>query len=322
VRILVTGGAGYVGSHLVNLLVDSGHEVVVLDSLDYGREGLGSFAERGGIRFVQGDICNIRDLIRAMDGSEVVIALAAIVGDRACELDYEDTLATNYESTKLLVEAAVHDRVSRIVFASSCSVYGAASNLTLNEGSWLNPQSLYARTRIMSEDVLVANRSRVDSTILRLGTVFGWSARMRFDLVANIMTADAVYTGRILVNGGGQCRPLVHCRDAARAFQMVAEAQPAQASMQIFNVGDDSLNLTVLEIAQRIAPLVPGCRIELRDLDGDRRDYRVSFQKANHVLGFRSTVTLEEGVREMIDRLRATPLDYTSDVYYNVKYRR
>lgn len=320
-RILVTGGAGYIGSHLVPVLLNGGHEVVVLDLLDYGDKGLRSFINLPGVTFLRGDICNVRDLIRGMEGCEVVIALAAIVGDPACALNYDDTISTNFESTKLLVEAAVYKKVRRIVFASSCSVYGANSKLMLNEGSWLNPVSAYARTRVMSEDILLANRLRIESTILRLGTVFGWSPRMRFDLVANLMTAHAVYKKNIQVHGGGQWRPMLHCRDAALAFKLAAEAESTLASMQVFNVGDDSLNLTVGDIAKKVAAEVSGAGIEIRGEDSDRRDYRVSFQKINHILGFQCAVSLEEGVREMAAQLAATKIDYTLDVYYNVRYR-
>jgi nucleoside-diphosphate-sugar epimerase len=146
---------------------------------------------------------------------------------------------------------------------------------------------------------------------------------MRFDLVANIMTAHALKNGFVQVHGGSQWRPMLHCRDAALAFKMAAEADSSLAAMQIFNVGDDSLNFTVLEIAQKVQEQVPEARLNVsEEQDVDRRDYRVSFQKINHIMGFKCTVSLEEGICEMAKQIRSTGIDYTRDIYYNVKYRR
>lgn len=173
--ILVTGGAGYVGSWLVRKLLERNYRVRILDSLLYGDRGLRDLADHSHVEVIEGDIRHLWTMARAIKGVSGVIALAAFVGDAACDLDPEETIATNYESVRLLADVCRRQGVRRVVFASSCSVYGANSALVLNEGSWLNPVSLYARTRIQAEEVLLRHAESFEVVILRLATVFGLS---------------------------------------------------------------------------------------------------------------------------------------------------
>ena len=319
-KILVTGGAGYIGSHLVRKLLERGYRVNVLDNLSYGGSGIEGILGEKNLNFIEGDICCVKDVVKAVQGTSRVIALAAIVGDPACELNREDTISTNYQATKILVEVAKYYRVERIIFASSCSVYGANSKLILNEGSQLQPLSLYAETRIMSEQVLLESCENVVPVILRLATVFGFSRRMRFDLVVNILSAKAAMEKRIQVYGGSQWRPFVHVKDAADAFILAAEAPGEQVNREIINVGSNSLNFRIKDLAGIVKKVLKGTRIEMKPEIEDSRDYRVGFDKIGSTLGFKPRYKIEHGVREIARFLERRKINYKDDIYYNVRY--
>ena len=317
--VLVTGGAGYIGNHLVEKLLSRGFRVRVLDNMAYGNLGLAPLLAHPDLEIVRGDIANIRDVVSAIKGVHMVYALAAIVGDPACGIDAETTLNLNYESTKLLVEACNFYGVRRLVFASSCSVYGAARH-TLNENSSLNPQSLYARTRIMSEEVIFERCGDVIPVILRLSTVFGLSRRMRFDLVVNLLTAQAVTQGAISVFGGEQWRPFVHCQDAADAFLLAGTVPDERVRKQVFNVGGDALNFTVDRIADLIVESVPGVRVNRMGNSPDPRDYRVAFDKIA-TLGFRPKFDIVAGIREIQAEIARDPRlgNFKNPIFSNVE---
>jgi nucleoside-diphosphate-sugar epimerase len=319
--VLVTGGAGYIGSHVVRKLLERGHRVRVVDSLLYGSHGLATVLGHPRLELMEGDVRHIRTMTLATKGVDAVIALAAIVGDAACELDADETLSTNLEATSLLAEACERAGVRRLVFASSCSVYGANGALVLNEGSWLNPVSIYARSRLRSEKILLQRADGLGVTILRLSTVFGLSPRMRLDLLVNTFTAHAVATGRIRVFGGSQYRPNLHVQDAAEAFISAAESPEEKAAGEIFNVGDNDQNHTVLDIARLVQAELPRIEVELVDASTDTRDYRVGFDKIQNVLGFRARYTVSQGIREMIVALHNGEIqEPNADVYHNYRY--
>jgi len=319
--VLVTGGAGYVGSHLVRLLLGKGYRVRVLDNFLYGDAGIRDCSARPGLEIVHGDICNIRDMIRVTKGIKAVIALAALVGDGACELSHDETVAINIESTKLLTQVVkLCPEIERVVFASSCSVYGATEGLMLNEGSRLNPVSFYARSRIVSEGVLQRDLEGRAVTILRLGTVFGASPRMRLDLMVNTMTMRAVTGRKITVMGGSAWRPHVHVEDVAEAFALAAEARPSVVDGEIFNVGSNENNFTISDTAAIVAREVPGTVIEFADTADDPRSYRVSFDKIRHVLGFRPRHSIVDGVRQVKTLLESGAVDVNDARYFNLGY--
>ena len=319
-RVLVTGGAGFIGSHLVRMLLDRGYHVRVLDRFDYGRAGLEGLRHPN-LQIIQGDICNSRDVSRAVKNVDGVVALAAIVGDPACNLDPDETINLNYTATKILAETCNLYGVRRLVFASSCSVYGASSEGMLTEGSRLHPVSLYARTRVLSENILFDRHGDVEPVVVRLATVFGLSPRMRFDLVVNTLTVRAVTEQRITIFGGNQWRPNVHCRDAARAFILALEAPAAVVAGEIFNLGGDKLNHRISELGELVAPIVGGVKVEISGDVADPRDYRVSFAKIQRVLGFEPQFSVSDGVREVIAALRADPAlrRWRDPIYHNVQ---
>jgi len=321
--VLVTGGAGYVGSHLVRMLLEQGYRVRVLESYLYGDVGLSGRASHPNLELLSGDICNIRDMIRAAKGAKAVIALAALVGDAACEIDHDETVAINIESTKLLCHVArLTPSLERVVFASSCSVYGATEGLVLNEGSKLNPVSFYARSRIVSEQILARDLAGHSVVTLRLGTVFGASPRMRLDLMINTMTYRALKTGRITVTGGEAWRPHVHVKDVARAFLTAAVAPHDLVSGEVFNVGSNENNFTISETAAIVAAEIPGTEIDHHDTVEDLRSYRVSFDKIRHVLGFTARHSIEDGVREIRELLSSSAIDGEQSIYSNLKHLR
>lgn len=317
-NILITGGAGYLGSILTEHLLQCGHKVRILDCFLYGRQGLNKLLSHKNLTVIDGNICNILDIVHAVKEIDVVIALAAIVGDPACNLNDEDTLNTNFESTKILIDSCKYYNVRRIIFASSCSVYGSADSV-LTEESPLTPLSLYAKTRVMSEQIITQNNKTLETIILRFATLFGYSDRMRFDLVANIFSAHAANNQKLIVYGGQQCRPLLHVKDAARCIALASEADSTAAG-HIFNVGGDLLNYKVKDIAEHIASCEPGCTVEFNE-NSDERNYHVSFSKIQNMLGFVPQKTVEDGFFEIKSALRNGHIkNYRDDIYYNVKY--
>jgi nucleoside-diphosphate-sugar epimerase len=303
-RILVLGGAGYLGSVLVGQLLRDGFTVRVLDIFLFGDQSLDEFKAHPNFELVCGDIRDIGIISRSMRGCDVVIHLAAIVGDLACEEHRGVAIEINRDATTMLAKLARSSGVPRFIFASSCSVYGA-SEKCLDETSPSKPLSLYAQTKRDSEDILLrAAGPDFAPTVLRLGTLFGLSPRMRFDLVVNLFVAQAASLGRITIWNEEQWRPFLHVQDAARAFIACLNAPSASVSGQVFNVGSPSLNLQLRILGKHIARFIPNTRVD-RIATQDRRDYRVSFAKVERVLRFRCARTLAFGIKEIYAAVRS-----------------
>jgi nucleoside-diphosphate-sugar epimerase len=326
-KVLVTGGAGYIGNYVVEEVLENGHEVRVLDSMLWGDDALGPLCDNERLEVREGDIRHIEDLSYAMEGCDAVVHMAGIVGDPACGVNEQATQAVNVEATKSLVEVCKLHDIQRLVFASTCSVYGASELMELNEGSYLNPLSLYAESKIDSEEIILHEThdmfsdNEISPTILRLGTIFGWSRRMRFDLVVNLLTAKAVLEDDIPVYGGEQYRPLVHVHDAARAFAEVLEADEEKVNHQIFNVGDNGLNYQIKKVGRIVEENVDSAEVRFVEHKEDDRTYRVSFDKINHILGWETQHDISDGVgeiKEWMDEEDVT--DYERDNFRNSEY--
>jgi nucleoside-diphosphate-sugar epimerase len=320
-RVLVIGGAGYIGSALLPKLLDDGRRVRVLDLLLYGTEPIAGVLDHPRLEVVQADFRHVDKVVEAMQGVDTVIHLGAIVGDPACALDENLTVEVNLMATRMIAEVAKGCGVRRFVFASTCSVYGASDEL-LDEQSALRPVSLYACSKIACERVL---RGMADEgfgpVILRFGTVYGLSGRTRFDLVINLLAAKAIVEGRITVFGGDQWRPFVHVDDVALAIFKTMSAPPELVANQIFNVGSNGQNYTIQQIGELINRAVPAADLIARGSDGDKRNYRVAFSKIQDVLGFQPRWTVEQGIQQVLDAIASGKVaDYGDARYSNVRF--
>jgi len=318
--VLVVGGAGYIGSLLVERLLEKAYRVRVLDSLLYGDEALRAVRHHPDFELIVGDCRNIQDVVRAMHGVDSIIDLAAIVGDPACNLDRSSALETNYAATRMLIEIAKGNGVSRVLFASSCSVYGA-TDVEMDENAAVQPISLYGQTKVDSERALLEAKSGTfHPTILRFATVFGLGYRPRFDLVVNLLTAKARQEGVISIYNGQQWRPFIHVRDLVEATVMVLEGPVRLVGGEIFNLGDARLNHTLTEVAETIREVFPDVQVEHVN-NADRRNYRVNFDKIVRLTGFRARYSLRDGIEEIkraFDEQFIT--DYTDLRYHNQRY--
>lgn len=318
--VLVVGGAGYIGSILVRRLLETGWRVRVFDSLLYGASAIEDVLDHPNLKLVVGDCRNIQSVVGAVKGVSTIIHLAAIVGDPACEQERLTALETNSAATRMMIEIAKGYGVKRFVFASSCSVYGVTDTI-VDEHSGLNPVSLYAQTKVDSEQALLNARSdSFHPTILRFATVFGNSYRPRFDLVVNLLTAKAHQEGVVTIFNGEQWRPFVHVRDLSEAILKVMNAPLSLVSGEIFNVGSRKLNYTLSQIAEKIKEVFPDLRIEHVE-NSDRRNYRVSFDKLQNLLGFECLWSIEDGILELKRAFeRGLIADYRDPFYSNQKY--
>lgn len=320
-KVLVIGCAGYLGSVLTRLLLSKGLIVHGLDNLTYGDYGIRELYNKEGFNFVEGDIRDIKVLMDAIKGCDAVVHLAAIVGDPACKLDAEETITINYLATKTITEVCKYSQINRFVFASTCSVYGASETpgSLITEDSSLNPVSLYAEMKIKSEiAILEAMDDNFSPTILRMATLYGLSPRMRFDLVINLLTAQAKTEGKITIFGGDQWRPLVHVNDAAEAFIRCLEAPIEKARGQVFNVGSNQQNYRILELGPILQSIIPEVQVEKRDDIIDNRSYSTAFDKISTVLGYRTERTVEDGVLEIKQTLdKGIIEDYKDKIYSN-----
>jgi nucleoside-diphosphate-sugar epimerase len=320
-NVLVIGGAGYIGSALVPKLLNQGLRVRVLDLLLYGSEPLAPFITHPSLEIMQADFRQVDRVVEAMRGIDAVIHLGAIVGDPACALDEALTVDINVMATRMIAEVAKGHGVNRFVFASTCSVYGASDEV-MDETSPLNPVSLYARSKIACEEILTSMASETFAPIvLRFSTIYGLSGRLRFDLVTNLLTAKAYVDGEITVFGGDQWRPFLHVDDAALALVQTLRAPLTVVRNEVYNVGSDQENFTLMEVGAMIQRLVPSAALLDLGNDGDRRNYRVSFEKIQRDLSFQPRWTVEGGVRQVLDALQnGTVGDYRSALYSNVMF--
>ena len=316
-QTLVIGGAGYIGSLLVRRLLSRGQAVRVLDRLDFSDDSVRSLYSDPRFELIDADLRDDRALQRALDNVDSVVHLGAIVGDAACAADEREAVEVNVEAVKLLTRLSKGAEVRRLAFASTCSVYGTSSE-TASEDSPTKPVSLYAQTKVDAEEFL--RRSQDDllkPVILRIGTVFGWSPRPRFDLVANLLTAKAFFGHDVTVFNGDRWRPFVHVDDVARGFELALDAPLSKVGGQLLNLGSSRANHRLRDVADAIRAVRPQAEI-VEQANDDARDYRVDFSKVERELGFEPTVSLQAGIAE-VDRAlsEGRVSDYEAPRYHN-----
>jgi nucleoside-diphosphate-sugar epimerase len=320
-KVLVTGGAGYIGVELVRQLLERGDDVVVVDRLYFGAEPLSEFA--GSIRVVQGDV---RALDPAwLDGIDGVSHLAGLSNDPTAEYNPAANWEMNALATAMLAQACAAAGVARLAFGSSASMYDGIGPGMYDESAEVQPRGAYSTSKKYGEDALLAAASPSFSpVILRQGTVYGYSPRMRFDLVVNTFVKDALLYRRLFLHGGGwQWRPLVDVRDVARAHVVALTAPRDKVHAQIFNVMQE--NYQVRQLAMLVAGSLglTGRTVELVDapLPPLVRDYRTSNVKMTQALGFTPQITVLESIDDMLKRL---PLERYAEFahprHYNIAW--
>lgn len=310
-KVLVTGGAGYIGSVLVPRLISLGHNVRVLDTLWFGST-LPKECE-----VITGNICKFED--KWLDGIEAVVHLAATSNDPMAEFDPFVNYVINASATAMLVEKFRAKNINKVVVASSCSVYGFAHDRTFTESEPSTPTFPYGISKLMSEKAIACLTDyRFNPVILRKGTIGGYSPRMRFDLVVNTMTKFALTRGKITVNNPNLWRPIVDVRDVAEAYVCALNKDTGGA----FNIIEG--NYTILEIANQVADALEKLgktkpQIDVLNIE-DLRSYKASAERAEYVLGFKAKYKVFDTVKSIVDHIDSGEIpNFTDKKYYNIE---
>ena len=308
-KILITGGAGYIGSVLTGLLLRSGFKVKVIDNLSFGGESLLGYLYHPNFEFVHGDVCNRDDVCRVLKGITGVVHLAAIVGDPACKKNPELATRINKSASEMLCQMSIDAGIKRFVFVSTCSNYGKMedSNSYVDENSPLNPISHYAELKVSFENYLMINKSEnLTPVCLRFATAYGLSPRPRFDLTVNEFCRE-LYLGRQLEVYGEQFwRPYCHTRDLANACRLALMASAEKVAYQTFNVGSTNENYTKNDLVGFILDKLPHRKDKVTFVEKkeDPRDYRVNCDKIRKVLKFIPVFNVRDGIVEIIKAMK------------------
>jgi nucleoside-diphosphate-sugar epimerase len=335
-RILVTGGAGYIGSLLTGVLLQRGYHVTVVDNLLFGGESLLAYFSHPNFHFLKGDVCDasVLDLIKpgangtaARDRYHAVVHLAALVGFPACQaVGKQVAWRYNVESVQRVFELAEEIGSERFIFSSTYSNYGLTTDgKAVTEDSPLHPQSLYAETKIAAEEYLldIAKTSQCAPLLFRFATLFGISPRTRFDLIVNQFVLEAMTHRELIIYQRGYSRSFVHVRDVAEGIAQALSAPTEKIRGQVFNLGSDKGNYTKDEVVTLVKKYVDGLKITHKDLSfgGDMRDITVSFAKIKRELAFEPRISVEDGIREVRDALQLGLIkDATDSRYRNAQF--
>ncbi|MGO9607176.1 MAG: NAD-dependent epimerase/dehydratase family protein [Candidatus Binataceae bacterium] len=319
-RVLVTGGAGYVGSSLVPKLLGTGYEVTVIDLYIYGEDILADYRGNPNLREVRGDLRDSEATARALAGCDAVIHLACISNDPSFDLDPTLGRSINYDCFRPLVRAAKDAGIRRFIYASSSSVYGIKAEREVTEELPLQPLTDYSKYKALCEDALINERtSDFCTVIIRPATICGFAPRLRLDLTVNILTNHAINNGRITVFGGDQLRPNLHVDDMTDLYLKLLEASDDRVKDKIWNAGYQ--NLKVMEIAEMVREKV-GLNVEIvATPTDDHRSYHVSSQRILREFGFVPRRTVEDAIVDLKAAFVGgkVPNAMSDDRYYNIK---
>ncbi len=329
-HILITGGAGYIGSYLTSELLRANQRVTVVDSLLFGGESVVPFLHHPNFNFVKADVTEPRAIKDSLKDDwqkpDAIVHLAAIVGFPACQaVGPQVARRYNVEATKKVFEQAVDLGVERFVFASTYSNYGlSVEGQPVTEESPLNPQSLYAETKIAAEEFLLSQKDATCAPLLfRFATLYGMSPRTRFDLIVNQFVLEAFTKHALIIYQRGYSRSFVHIHDVVRGVMVGLEAEQSKIRGQVFNLGTDHGNYSKDDIVQLVLKRIPETVVEYKDLTfgGDMRDISVSFAKIKKVLGFDTTLNVDDGIRDLLFALKAGIIrNPTDEKYRNAQF--
>jgi nucleoside-diphosphate-sugar epimerase len=305
-NILVTGGAGYVGSVTIPELVNSGHNVKCLDRFFFGMDYLSQKQFENKVQLIKDDIRTFEPKI--LDDVDVVMDLAALSNDPVGDLDPTKTYEINHLGRARVAKLSKERGVGKYILASSASIYGQQEEI-VDENASIKPLTAYSKAnRKAEESALPLNDDNFTVTALRFSSVYGISPRMRFDTAVNVMVLDLFNKGKITVRGQGNKRPFVHILDVARAYEIVINASKEKIGGQIFNVGSDEQNYEMGQLAKEITDGVgEQCQLELED-SPDHRSYAASFKKIRETLNFLPNYTVKQGAKEIHDALKSGTL--------------
>jgi nucleoside-diphosphate-sugar epimerase len=329
-HVLITGGAGYIGSLLTSELLRANYRVTVLDSLLFGGESLVPFLHHPSFHFVKTDVIEPRAVKDALkDGwqkPDAIVHLAAIVGFPACQaVGKQVAWRYNVEATKSVFGQAIDLGVERFVFSSTYSNYGLSPDgKPVTEESPLHPQSIYAETKIAAEEFLLTQKdASCAPLIFRFATLYGISPRTRFDLIVNQFVLEAFTKRELIIYQRGYSRSFVHIRDVVRGVILGLEAERERICGEVFNLGTDDGNYSKDDIVRLVLKRIPETMVEYKDLTfgGDMRDITVSFAKIKNVLGFHTTLDVDDGIRELLFALKMGIIrNPTDEKYRNAQF--
>jgi nucleoside-diphosphate-sugar epimerase len=315
----VTGAGGYVGIPLCRALLEKGYDIIALDRYFFGREKMKGIEQYEGATILKDDLRDFDTSI--LQDVDAVIDLAGLSNDASGEIDPELTKDITYRGSARVAHAAKEHGVTRYIYSSSASVYGAGSKSSLTEEDELAPLTEYAKSKVAMEgELLNLNDENFEVVLLRNATIYGLAERMRFDLAINIMTMRAWRDRVIYIMGGGeQWRPFVHIQDVVKAFVAAMEAPSELVNGQIFNVGSYEQNYQIKQLAKFVLDIIPNVEVHNVPDSVDKRTYNVSFQKINDTIGFRATTKVHEGIVEIkqaLERGEIVPDDPTSQTVH------
>jgi nucleoside-diphosphate-sugar epimerase len=324
-HVVITGGAGYIGSMLTGELLRLGMKVTIIDDLIFGGESLMAYLAHPNFHFAKANVIEPRVLRASLrtdwEKPSALIHLAAIVGFPACQsVGRQVAWRYNVEGTERVFEQAVQLGVERMVYASSYSNYGLSPDgLPVTESSPLTPQSLYAETKIAAERFLLAqNNTSCAPLIYRLATLYGLSPRPRFDLIINQFVLDAYTKRQLLIYQRGYSRSFVHINDAVRGLVIGLQAPDEKVRCQIYNLGSENGNYTKDQIVELVLKRMPETVVNYKDMTfgGDMRDITVSYEKIQRELGFQTRLTPDDGIREVLHAIRTGLISNPNDQRY------